>query len=677
MVIEDLHWVDDASGDLVNHLMRAAATRPWAGVITRRPGGKWQLDPKLTHVTTLDLVALTPDDIRQLAIEASQHPLTDATIDLIVERSQGNPLFALELARAAGRGDGGELPDSVEKVISARIDDLAPELRHLVRIASVFGNSFDIDDIAPVLDEHAPGATIEDPGLSDIVERRMDGTWAFRHALYRDAIYEGLPYRQRQQLHRRVGESLEHRVADTRPIAALLSVHFAHAKVRRKAWSYSLAASDDASLAGANADAVAALERALRCAPRTIGGVERGRVYESLGDTSWRAGRLGRAVQAFQRSRNYLGHVLVDDLRLRRKIGGIRENEGRQSVALRWYSKALHDVWTASDDPSVRAQVALLLLATAGIRHRQGDNVACARLVGEAELRAIESGDDKALALAYDRQVLAGAFLGTGDNVGRGNAAIELYRRLGDTAGEARVLNNMGIAAYFEGNWTATAELYAAAVERSQAAGDVVLAGIGAVNQAEILGDQGHWASAASLLDNVIRNWEAIGYEPGVAVALSYRGTAHGRAGRHDQASADLEQALLRSSAIGVSSLVAGARLRLAELALLIGQADTCDRLLDEVDAMPEAAQSDITRRSRLMRAIARLPRDIGAGVAALEALTSNAADYDEAVALAILDRVAPIDTPRAEHLTSRLGIVAFPAFPFPDLPTLGHVRSE
>lgn len=664
MVIEDLHWVDDASGDLVNHLIRAAATRPWAGVLTRRPEGVWELDGEPDHVTTLRLDPLTDDDIRHVAIEASTRPLDDATIDLIVERSDGNPLFALELTRAAVRGGAVALPDSVEQVISATIDDLSPGLRQLVRIASVAGNSFDLADLTPLLERAAPGFSVDDPGLGDILECRGGSMWAFRHALYRDAAYEGLPFRKRQQLHQQVGETLELHTDDPMTIASLLAVHFSEARSRDKAWSYSLVASAAAAGAGANAEAATTLGRALSLAPRGIPPHERAAVYERLGDASWSAGRLSEAARALQRARTYYSGSRRDDLRIRRKIGGIRENEGQQSTALRWYSRALADARQHVSDPVVSAEIAHLLLATAGIRHRQGDNQSCAALAKEAQLQAEASGDQHALALAFDRQVLANAFMGRSDDEGLGPVAIERYRELGDTAGEARVLNNLGIMAYFAGDWERTAELYAAAVERSEAAGDVVLSGIGAVNQAEILADQGHWVRAADLLDNVIRNWQAMGYEPGVAVALSFRGTALGRAGKHDDATADLDDALTRSQNIGVNSLVAGALLRLAELALLRGMPDECAAHLDELRKMPEATQPDIARRSALTRAIATLPTRPDLGIAELERLTTGATDFDEAMALSVLDRVAPIEPPRAAELQSRLGIVAFPDFP-------------
>ncbi len=281
--------------------------------------------------------------------------------------------------------------------------------------------------------------------------------------------------------------------------------------------------------------------------------------------------------------------------------------------------------------------------------------------------RALTSGDERALALAHDRQLLASAFLGTGDDEGHGPAALELYRRLRDAKGEGRVYNNLGIAAYFVGDWERTTEMYAAAMERSEAAGDVVLAGIGAVNQAEILADQGHWTRAADLLDHVIRNWQSIGYEPGVAVALSFRGTALGRSGALDAAQSDLEDALGRSNSIGATSLVAGARLRLAELELLRGDVDGCREHLGRLDEMPEAEQSDIQHRSSLLRAIAELALDVPSGVVMLESMTGGADGFDEALALELLDRVAPLPVSRADPLAKRLGIVAFP--PFPTLP--------
>ena len=99
LVVEDAHWIDDASGDLTNHLVFASSDRPWAGIITRRPEGAWEI-PEADHVVSLHLEPLDDEAIRQLAIEVSTRPLADRDLDLVATRAQGNPLFAVELAKA-------------------------------------------------------------------------------------------------------------------------------------------------------------------------------------------------------------------------------------------------------------------------------------------------------------------------------------------------------------------------------------------------------------------------------------------------------------------------------------------------------------------------------------------------------------------------------------------------
>ena len=91
LVVEDAHWIDDASGDLTNHLVFASSDRPWAGIITRRPEGAWEI-PEADHVVSLHLEPLDDEAIRQLAIDVSTRPLADRDLDLVAARAQGNPL---------------------------------------------------------------------------------------------------------------------------------------------------------------------------------------------------------------------------------------------------------------------------------------------------------------------------------------------------------------------------------------------------------------------------------------------------------------------------------------------------------------------------------------------------------------------------------------------------------
>ena len=584
MVIEDLHWVDDASGELVNHLVRAAASRRWAGVTTRRPEGAWGMDDQLPHVTTLELRPLTDDDIRRVAIEASERSLSDTTLDLIVERSQGNPLFALELTRAAGRGDAAQLPDSVEKVISSRIDDLPPGLRHLVRLASVFGNSFDLADMTPVLEQQVPGALIDDPGLAGIVERRSSATWAFRHALYRDAAYEGLPFRQRVRLHRIVAESIEERSAQAAGTASLLSLHYALAQVHDKAWHYSVRAGEDAAANLANIEAAAAYQRALVSAKRAGATPEQRRdVTEALGDIMFVLARFEDCRETYSKARK-LNADPIREIGLCRKIGLISEREGNPQRGLRWFKRATAVTLVAPDTPDMRLARAQVTLAEIAIRHRMGAHEMCARLAEAARIDAVAAGDHASEALALERLHLALTYLHRPDDEQAGQRALALYRRLGDNSGMLRTLINLGVEAYFAADWTLATRYYLEATETGRAASSVVLAETAALNSAEILSDQGHWDRAIELFTAARRNWEAVGYPVGVGAATLFLAVARTRAGRLDEARRALDDADRLLSRIGVTELVEDLRTRELEWALLAGEPviDRAERLLSQ-----------------------------------------------------------------------------------------------
>ncbi|MGI9607628.1 MAG: AAA family ATPase [Acidimicrobiales bacterium] len=659
LVVEDLHWVDDASGDLVSHLVRAAESRPWAAIVTRRPEGEW-VPPESAHLSELALDPLDDDDIRSLAIQVCARALTDHELDEIAARAAGNPLFAIELTAALDGGSVDALPDSIEGMIATRIDSLDPAERRLVRLASVFGQTFAVADFTAVLTDVAPELTFRPKPIADLLEPGRNKTMRFTHALYRDVAYEGLPFRRRTRLHATVGRSLEDRAKDPDAIAGLLSLHFAEARVREKAWHYSLIAGERAASTGANIEAAATYRRALDSAPRSVDPGERAEVSERLGDAAWSSGKFEDAVHALQRVRRLSTDEAVD-LRARRKIGMIRENEGRQTQALSWYTRALRTLDDRQVSPEVEAERGHLLIATAGIRHRQADDKTGLALAEEAERIALRIDDASVLASALDRQVLARTFLKQ-DLGGRGEAALAAYRALGNSAGEARTLNNMGIASYFAGDWTSTVDLYASAIERSTAAGDVLLAGIGAVNMAEILADQGYWDRAIEALDDVVRNWMSTGYGPGVAVALSFRGTARSRRGDDDAAS-DLEESLDRATQIGASSLVAGAVARLAEHSLIVDNLGDAQRWLDQLASMPEAAESDLTRRRRLFQAILDNRRSNEVSDDLIE-LAYDGGDFVQALAEHLLHGVAPELVARDERLASQLGIIAFPPFP-------------
>ncbi len=162
LVFDDVHWMDDASSELLRYLGTQLPTKPWLTCTTRRPieGGFTAAEgtPPLPALT-LRLEPLPAEDARTLAVAAAgDRRLTEEELAALMERGAGNPLFLRELASVGEKTDEAEeLPETVEALVATRIDQLGPGDRALLRWASVLGVSFSASLIADVLEDDPLG----------------------------------------------------------------------------------------------------------------------------------------------------------------------------------------------------------------------------------------------------------------------------------------------------------------------------------------------------------------------------------------------------------------------------------------------------------------------------------------------------------------------------------------
>ncbi|HEY7827109.1 MAG TPA: AAA family ATPase, partial [Candidatus Limnocylindrales bacterium] len=150
LVLEDLHWADEASFAVLEALAEVAPAKPWLVIGLQRPGSRPFGEPTATRI---DLPGLEPDAVIRVALAASgTAALSDSDLALITERAAGNPLFARELASAAAeRGSLEDLPDRLESLLASRIDRLDGRGRALLRRAAVLGRTVDLELLGEVL----------------------------------------------------------------------------------------------------------------------------------------------------------------------------------------------------------------------------------------------------------------------------------------------------------------------------------------------------------------------------------------------------------------------------------------------------------------------------------------------------------------------------------------------
>jgi class 3 adenylate cyclase/tetratricopeptide (TPR) repeat protein len=505
-VMEDTHWMDDASRELLAGLLVGLERQPWMFILSRRPGDEGFVAPRSDQLARVELEPLTRAQAETLINSAtSDSPLLPGQVSTLAERAAGNPLFLVELLRSLSSGsDVDSLPHSVEGLIAARIDRLPPADRQLLRRLAVLGNGFLAEHSKAVIPEAQPGSLVRTlRRLGDFVTLNHTGWVQFRHALIRDVAYQSLPFKTRSDLHRSVGDSIRAAVADhPESQAELLSLHYFYAQNWADAWHFSRVAGDNAKKMYATAEAATFYQRALSSARQapdtpTLGLCE---VLESLGDVLQQGGMFGEALKFYGKA----GRVASDPIRranILLKKAGTRASEGAYSAAVRDITLGRR-LLANLDGERAAKEKARLAAQLAWLRQLQQHPRAALNLAQEALEEARAAGAPDALARAYRVLDASYSMLGQPSKAVFGPLALEIYERIDDLQGAAIINNNLGGQAYFAGDWNAAVSFYTRAQDAYQRAGNEPEAAIAGANIGEVLVGQGRLTEAATILQD-------------------------------------------------------------------------------------------------------------------------------------------------------------------------------
>jgi class 3 adenylate cyclase/tetratricopeptide (TPR) repeat protein len=536
-VLEDTQWADEASLDLLRTVTTEAARRSWLVCITSHgPDSSLGDDSR-----RIDLQPLGAADAQTLARSTPAGKAMDGGLmgDLL-ERANGNALFVVELMAASEAGALDEVPDTVEALVTARLDEFSPTDRVLVQEASVFGMDIELDLLEAVLGTYS-GDESRWERFESLVRPVAPRVFRFGHDLFRQTIYEGISYRRRRELHIRIGELLETRL-DADDQASLLAMHFHLAEAHASAWNYLVLAGRQADRVYANVEAADFFEQALGHATHLpeLPADDMEQVAESLGDICERAGELDRAAAAYGQARGFGDLDPSTKARLWRKAGVLYEHRSKYSSALRLYGRALK--YLSDARITVDPELAEISVAYAGARFRQAKYRDCMTWCARARKEAQASGNRSGLARALHTMDLCAISLEE-NNGAFGYRALAIYEELGDLGGQSTVLNNLGTAAFYHGQWLESLDLYGRAIDIAVRAGDKVRECQAKNNMAEIYIDQGRVAEAEPLLETLRGQWAAIPFPFGEAVAVLNLGRAAMRGSDYDKAAGLFEQA--------------------------------------------------------------------------------------------------------------------------------------
>lgn len=359
LIMEDLHWADSATLELVAQVATLASFEPLLIVCVLRPDRRapsWQLVDRLSAslgsaFERIDLEPLDADASRELLGNLLQiEDLPETVRAQILERSEGNPFYLEEVLRSlidSGQvvrdGDRwratqsiaeAKIPETLAGVLSARIDRLPEVTKRVAQTAAVIGRVFQhrvlesvlaaapaterIDHIEPHI------ATLSYEQLVRERTRDPEREYIFKHALTCAAAYELLLRSRRRDLHARCGTALESLFADRRDeFAAMLAHHFAEADDLQRARDYSLTAA-------ANARRLFAIREELEHRERILG------ILDRSPDTM--PGMMIDAINEWVFVRHRLAHYEGVIERLEKAVSAAREinDKSRLALSLSW-----------------------------------------------------------------------------------------------------------------------------------------------------------------------------------------------------------------------------------------------------------------------------------------------------------------------------------------------------
>jgi class 3 adenylate cyclase/tetratricopeptide (TPR) repeat protein len=273
IAVEDLHWADPSTLDLVQLLVEQGATARLLLLYTARPEFRAQW-PLRAHHTQVTLNRLSARQVRTMVDEvAARKALSAETVAAVVERTGGVPLFVEELTRAVlESGDakltGREIPVTLQDSLMARLERLG-QAREVAQVAAVIGTEFSYELLHAVhpLAEEDLQETLRKLADAELVYARgipPQANYTFKHALIRDAAYEALLRSHRRGLHRRIAETLTERFPETVTSAfEVVARHYTEAALPTRAVPYWRKAGRNANERSAYAEAFTHLTKGL------------------------------------------------------------------------------------------------------------------------------------------------------------------------------------------------------------------------------------------------------------------------------------------------------------------------------------------------------------------------------------------------------------------------------
>ncbi len=546
VVIEDAHWADPASMELITYIARNIAQHPILLILPHRPDDGLPDWAAHTHATSIVLGDLDDESCLEIVYSmVGRIELPASMRQLILSKGDGNPFFISEVVRvlmdsgALEQDEEGqwrvvhnmaavELPDTIHGMIISRIDRLLETDRRILQTASVVGRVFAyriVDGVYVYGDRsdslHKHLNYFSGIGLTELADPQEE-LYRFKHLTTREVVYESLAFEQRRALHKRIAAFIEKTFQDTLgEHISLLAYHTFEGQDWAKALYYNMETARHAQKEFANDTAVTAYLRVLEAAEKLKADddiyPERLLAHEALGEVLTLLGRYDEALEHYAAARKMVETELPSPDQYRhladlcRKTADVYEKRSEYDTAFEWLRKGL--LYLDKNEPTIEA--ARIYLLGAGVYHRQGKNDEaidwCKKSMATASKISNREGQ-QAMGQAY---YLLGTIYWRRGDLGSAiqfcRESVQVYQRISDLVGQSQAYINLGLAYTDYGNWRQARDDFRKSLAMKQKMGDIFYQGAISNNLANIYLNQGEFSEATRLFEQSHAVWMQLG----------------------------------------------------------------------------------------------------------------------------------------------------------------------
>lgn len=618
LILEDLHWVDKPSLDLLMFLLNTVEDAPIVWLCIARPGeGHATVQIQRLALATLNgqfqsvaLEPLTPQASQEL-VDAllTMGDLPDSLRQMISQRAEGNPFYLEEIIRTLidrnlirRRGDHWEMtpdadihavqvPRTLEGLIMARVDHLPESTRYTAQCAAVIGRDFPDSILLRIADTNASRL---DNDLQELMDHELvrqspvqrpqlhtahERVFAFRHILTQQTIYNSVLNRRREQLHFKIASAIEEVYADRlEEQAERLAFHYSESKDAGKALPHVIRAAERSASRFANEEALSYYRAAHDLATRVQAPTEtRARILIGLGDSQTHVGDFDSAAASFRAAWDLTRTESASPTQARqaaeiaRRLGRVFERRGRYDDAMQWLESALREI--NRDVTSGHAVERVRIYLDIGwVHYRRGN-------LDEAlhwRLRALEisEGLDYYAEIGSAYNGLAALYNMKGDlprAIEYAERGLQAREMIGDLDGVSRSHSNLGAIYLNLGEWAQALPHLERSLELKQRIGDAKQLALALNNLGFYSLYRGDLARANELFNAARKQAEKIRDPNATCLALNSLAQVDLLEGAADSAAALLQMSIELASSAGVRDWLAEAQALFAETELQRG----------------------------------------------------------------------------------------------------------